>query len=136
MTAGPEAPARLTVNARPGGAIDRTRLAIVALRLSAVFCIVAGVTLALAALAPRDALSEALAQQRAILWLPAVLCFALAFGVRAVVQALRMSKPWAWRAALLLCVLYLPTLFVPLGALGLFALLSAGTRARFHDRRH
>ncbi|MCS4509528.1 hypothetical protein [Xylophilus ampelinus] len=44
---------------------------------------------------------------------------------------LRHGRSRRWIASLMLCTVYLFSLFLPLGALGLWALLSASTRAQF-----
>ncbi|MDY3557356.1 hypothetical protein R5W24_006545 [Gemmata sp. JC717] len=60
-----------------------------------------------------------------------VFCFAIAIGVEAVAWGLRRRKRWAWITALCLFVLYVQSVFLPLGVLGLLGLLDGGSRAVF-----
>jgi hypothetical protein len=60
-----------------------------------------------------------------------VTCVALAIGIEVVAFGLRRRKFWAWVAGLCIFGLYLPSLFLPLGALGLWGLLAPGSRAAF-----
>lgn len=58
-------------------------------------------------------------------------CLLLAAGIEVVVWGLKRRKFWAWIAGICLFGLYVPSLFLPLGALGLWGLLDAGSRAEF-----
>ena len=58
-------------------------------------------------------------------------CLALAVGIEFVAAGLRRRRFWAWVAALCIFGIYLPSLFLPLGALGLWGLLDLGSRAEF-----
>jgi len=58
-------------------------------------------------------------------------CLAMAVGIELVVSGLRRRKFWAWVAGIILFGLYVPSLFLPLGAFGLWGLLDEGSRARF-----
>lgn len=60
-----------------------------------------------------------------------VFCLILAGGIEVVAHGIRRRKFWAWVAGLCIFGLYLPSLFLPLGALGLWGLLDAGSRAEF-----
>jgi len=60
-----------------------------------------------------------------------VLCLALIAGVEFVASGLRRRKFWAWIAGLCIFAIYLPTLFLPLGAIGLWGLLDTGSRREF-----
>jgi drug/metabolite transporter superfamily protein YnfA len=59
------------------------------------------------------------------------LCLVMAVFIEVVVRGIRQRKRWAWIAGLCLAGLYLPSLFMPLGALGLWGLLDKGSRAEF-----
>ena len=59
------------------------------------------------------------------------LCLLLAAGIEVVVWGLKRRKFWAWIAGICLFGLYLPSLFLPLGWLGLWGLLDAGSRSEF-----
>jgi hypothetical protein len=61
----------------------------------------------------------------------AAFCLALSIGVEAVAAGLGRRKLWAWVAGLCVFGMYVPSLFLPLGALGLWGLLDAGSRAQF-----
>ncbi|MEQ1905862.1 MAG: hypothetical protein ABL888_16860 [Pirellulaceae bacterium] len=58
-------------------------------------------------------------------------CLALVVGIEFVVNGLRRRKFWAWVAGLCIFGVYLPSLFLPLGALGLWGLLDSGSLAEF-----
>jgi hypothetical protein len=60
-----------------------------------------------------------------------VLCLAFASGIEVVVLAVRRRRYWGWVAGACYFTLYIPTVFLPLGALGLWALLAPATRALF-----
>jgi hypothetical protein len=60
-----------------------------------------------------------------------VFCLALVAGIEIVVYGLHQRKFWAWVAGLCICGMYVPSLFLPLGALGLWGLLDSGSRAEF-----
>lgn len=60
-----------------------------------------------------------------------VFCLALIAGIEFVVYGLHRRKYWAWVAGLCIFGIYAPSLFLPLGALGLWGLLDNGSRAEF-----
>jgi hypothetical protein len=62
-----------------------------------------------------------------------VLIFFLALiaGIELVVYGLHRRRFWAWVAGLCIFGVYVPSLFLPLGVLGLWALLDSGSRAEF-----
>lgn len=60
-----------------------------------------------------------------------LLCIALAAGIEFVIYGLRRRKFWAWVVGLGIFAVYVPSLFFPLGALGLWGLLDSGSRAEF-----
>jgi hypothetical protein len=57
------------------------------------------------------------------------LCLAMAAGIEVVAYGLRLRKFWAWVLGIVIFGLYLPSLFLPLGAFGLWGLLDEGSRA-------
>lgn len=59
------------------------------------------------------------------------LCIVLAVGVEVIAWGVSKRKPWAWFAGLCVFGLYLPSLFFPLGALGMWGLLDKGSREAF-----
>ena len=122
---------RLNIKTEEQGPIDRTRLASVSLHLSAVLFAVSAAVLAAAPFARDPATSTEYMLPSGALWLLAGLCIVLAIVARRLMHALRQRKRWAWIAAAVLFVLFLPTVFLPLGLVGLFGLMSKGTRAQF-----
>jgi hypothetical protein len=58
-------------------------------------------------------------------------CLAMVAGIEAVVYGLRLRKFWAWVTGIVIFGLYVPSLFLPLGAFGLWGLLDEGSRAEF-----
>ena len=60
-----------------------------------------------------------------------LLFIALIVGIQIVVAGLRRRRFWAWVTALCIFGVYLPSLFFPLGALGLWGLLDSASRAEF-----
>ena len=58
-------------------------------------------------------------------------CLTMVIGIEWVARALRKRRLWAWIAALAIFALYIPSIFLPLGALGMWGLLNAGSRAAF-----
>ena len=57
--------------------------------------------------------------------------FVLVGGTELVVYGLHRRRFWAWVAGLCIFGVYVPSLFFPLGALGLWGLLDSGSRAQF-----
>lgn len=55
--------------------------------------------------------------------------------IEAVVIGLHWRKRWAWLAGIVLFALCIPSLFLPIGALGLWALLDQGSQAEFNRPR-
>jgi hypothetical protein len=60
-----------------------------------------------------------------------VFCLALIAGIEFVVYGLHRRKFWAWVAGLCIFGVYAPSLFFPLGVLGLWGLLDSGSLAEF-----
>jgi hypothetical protein len=111
--------------------VDRTRLATLSLHISAVLFSVAGVLLAMEPFTLSSAISVEYALPSSLVWCLAGLSFGLAVVARVLITALRQRKRWAWLSATLVFAIYLPSALLPLGAVGLFALMSAGTRVQF-----
>lgn len=104
----------------------RIGLAIACLHISAALYLVVGI-LVFPLLLTGDGRRPA---QPAVIFL-AAFCWALSIGVEVVAAGLRRRKFWAWVAGLCVFGMYVPSLFFPLGALGLWGLLDAGSRAEF-----
>jgi len=106
---------------------DRTGLAIVCLHISAVAYVLFGVFLLLL---PRlIETSESYGSGLAVFML--LFCLALAAGVEVLVVGLKKRRFWAWIVGIIVSGTYVPSLFLPLGALGLWGLLAAGSRKSF-----
>ena len=101
-------------------------LAIACLHISAVLYLIAGV-LMFALLMAHDEMG--LGPPFAIGLL--VFSLALIAGIEFVVYGLHKRKFWAWVAGICLFGLYVPSLYLPLGALGLWSLLDRGSRVEF-----
>jgi thiol:disulfide interchange protein len=106
---------------------DRTALTIACLHISAALYCLLGISLFL--LSRTADRSESLGPGLVAFLL--VLTLALAFGVELLVTGLKKRRSWAWIVGLIVCGLYIPSLFLPLGALGLWGLLAAGSRKTF-----
>ena len=59
----------------------------------------------------------------------AVFCVLLAAVPEIAAMGIRRRRFWGWVLSLILFGLYVPSLFMPLGAFGLWGLLDAGSRA-------
>jgi hypothetical protein len=58
-----------------------------------------------------------------------IFCLLFASGIEVVARALLRRKYWAWVAGMCIFTFYIPTVFLPLGTVGLWALLAPATRA-------
>src|SRR5690242_17836084 len=106
---------------------DRTTLTIVCFHISAVLYVLFGVFLLLL---PRLVdTSESYSSGLAVFLL--LFCLALAVGVEFLAAGLRRRRFWAWIAGIVVSGIYVPSLFLPLGALGLWGLLATGSRKAF-----
>jgi hypothetical protein len=104
----------------------RIGMAIVCLHISAVLYLLAGILMVPLFLnRDRSGLGGVIGTA---LFLLALL---LAVGIEFVVHGLGQRQFWAWVAGLRIFGVYLPSLFFPLGALGLWGLLDHGSRAEF-----
>lgn len=105
----------------------RVNMAIACLHISAVLYLLVGGLLCLVFLASDE--FESIAMPFAIGTL--ALCLLLIVGIEVVAWGLRRRKFWAWVAGLCIFGIYVPSLFLPLGALGLWGLLDTGSRREF-----
>jgi len=64
----------------------------------------------------------------------AAMSIAIAIFVEIVIADLRRVRYWAWIAGLIICGIYVPSVFVVLGVLGLIGLLDAETQAAFRKQ--
>jgi|SRR5713226_7521696 len=102
-------------------------LAVACLHISAVLYLIVGILIFF--LFTRDGDETGLGMVFAIGAL--LFCLALIAGIEFVVYGLCNRKFWAWVAGLCIFGVYVPSLFFPLGALGLWGLLDSGSRAAF-----
>ena len=130
--------------AEPEGPVDRTRFATIALQIGAVLYIMVGLVVAVVSFAlepfvdlPADlpAGSSTLTEHRyrvGTIWILVALLIGIGVLSLAVARGLRHRKRWAWLTARVLFItLYLTTILLPAGAVGLYGLMSEGTRAKF-----
>ncbi len=61
----------------------------------------------------------------------AAVAIGCAVGVELVAYGIRKRRFWGWVAGLVVFGMYVPSLFFPLGALGLWGLPATGSRAQF-----
>jgi hypothetical protein len=106
----------------------RIRLTILALRISEGLYVLIGLCF------PIFIISFPEAQEQYPIWIG--ICtglFSVGFAVfvEIVVRALNRRKFWGWVAGLCLSGLYIPSLFLPLGVMGLVGLLDPASRAAF-----
>ena len=115
---------RSTSVIRCGGQMHKIRLATTCLHISAVLYVLVGV---LFVWLSRNVDGYERTGDVAI----GVFSLCLAAGVEVIAHGIRKRQFWAWVAGLCVFGLYAPSLFLPLGALGLWGLLDAGSRAEF-----
>jgi len=109
----------------------RIKLATICLHISVVlYLLIAIGAVVFCVFFPADDVEEAVVLYVAFIAM-AVLCLLLAAGIEIVVGGLKGRKFWAWVVGLIIFGLYLPSLFFPLGALGLWGLLDSGSRRAF-----
>jgi hypothetical protein len=106
---------------------DRTALATICLRISSAIYAIAG----LAFLGHTLSRSRSASLPTEVSLIGCTLCLTFAAGIEVVARGLRGRRYWGWVAALCIFTLYTPSIFLPLGVLGLWALLTPATRARF-----
>lgn len=98
---------------------DRTAVAAICLHISAVVYVILAVLL----------LGLSFESDSGLEFFLAVASIGLVVGVEAVARALQRRRFWGWVAGLCVFAVYVPSLFLPLGAVGLWALLAPGSRA-------
>ncbi|HLE03353.1 MAG TPA: hypothetical protein VI729_01900 [Anaerolineales bacterium] len=107
---------------------NRIRLTIVAFRISE------GIYGLIALCLPLFTISFQEVREQYPIWISVctgLLGFGFAVFIEIVVRALNRRKFWAWVAGLCLSGLYIPSLFLPLGVMGLIGLLDPASRAEF-----
>jgi hypothetical protein len=106
----------------------RIGLAVACLHISAVIYVLVGLFLLFMSRAELQGPALLFAVGLGVFWL------ALIVGIEVVAAGLNRRKFWAWIAGLCIFGMYTPSLFLPLGALGLWGLLDRGSRAEFGMR--
>jgi hypothetical protein len=101
----------------------KIKFATIALRISTGMYVLVGLSL--------FALSFTGNQNKLFYTILAVFALALAVGVEFVRGGIIQRKFWAWVAGLCIFGLYTPSIFLPLGAFGLWGLLAQGSREEF-----
>src|SRR5438874_3351515 len=106
---------------------DQTSLTIICLHISAAVYVLIGVFLLLLPrmMEPGEGYGAGLA------FFLLLFSLGVAVGVELLVVGLRKRKFWAWIVGIIVTGIYVPSLFLPLGALGLWGLLAAGSRSAF-----
>jgi type II secretory pathway pseudopilin PulG len=113
---------------------NRLKLAIVPLHIGAVIYVVLALgVLAVVALVMLPDTTDPQERMISLLvfGLVALMCLGIAALSEVVVWGLGRRRMWAWIAGLCIFAMYVPSLFFPLGALGLWGLLDPGSRALF-----
>jgi peptidoglycan/LPS O-acetylase OafA/YrhL len=106
----------------------RLGMATTCLHISTALYILGAVALfALAAFGPDD--TDATASDGVLVGALAVFCLILAVVPQIAALGIRRRRFWGWVLGLIIFGLYIPSIFLPLGAFGLWGLLDAGSRA-------
>lgn len=120
-----ETESQVPLTTTPG---SRIRLTIFAFRISEGIYVLVGLCL------PIFTISFKEVREQYPIWLGActgLLALGFAVAIEVVVRGLIRRKFWAWIAGLCLSGLYVPSLFLPLGVMGLIGLLDPTSRAAF-----
>jgi len=64
-----------------------------------------------------------------------LLCILLAIGIEVVTWGLRNLQYWAWVTGIVISAIYIPSIFLVFGILGLIGLLNSDTQAAFQAAR-
>lgn len=100
---------------------DRVGLAIAALQISAFIYILVGTAFLAAALGGVGTFPPFAG------FFMFFFCLALAAALEFVISGLKRRKYWAWLTGLIILGIYIPSLFLPLGIVGLIGLLDQGS---------
>lgn len=107
---------------------DKTGFAVTCLHISALLYLLIGLVGAAGMFILPD-MPTGLRLTMAAMWV--VIGFAMILLVEVVAWGLRRRKFWAWVVGIGLFALYVPSLFLPLGAVGLYGLLVEPSRRAF-----
>ena len=106
----------------------RLGMAITCLRISTILYVVLSIFLAFYLFTgPAD--PAAAPSARYLLGLMVLLCLSMAIVPETAIVGIKRRRSWGWVLGLIIFGLYLPSLFFPLGAVGLWGLLDSGSRA-------
>ncbi|GEM_PF-5136446 len=117
----------------------RLRLVVVCFRISTVLYILLGLfaivgpTFLIPSLPPEEAAVAGIFVIFGLIF--GLVSIGIAIGVEVVVWYLKQLRYWAWVTAIVISALYLTSIFLPLGILGLLGLLDAETQAAFQAAR-
>lgn len=108
-------------------------LALLGGHLGAAAYLLCGVgSVALVALAASEAANDDEAAGAAVVFgIVAAMCVGLALVAEIITIGMHLRHKWAWFAGLVMFGLYLPSLFMPIGAMGMCGLLMTGSRRDF-----
>ena len=109
---------------------SRVGVALVCLHISAVLYLLLGLSLPLLLTLDDGGNLDAFAATGISVFL-FFFCALIAVGVEVVAYGIHKRKFWGWVAGLIVFGIYAPSLFLPLGAFGLWGLLATGSRAEF-----
>ena len=109
---------------------SRVGVALVCLHISAVLYLLLGLSLPLLLTLDDGGNLDASAATGVSVFI-FIFCALIAAGVEVVAYGIHKRKFWGWVAGLIVFGIYAPSLFLPLGAFGLWGLLAAGSRAEF-----
>lgn len=62
------------------------------------------------------------------LYFIAIVCLGMVGAVEVVAAGLRNHKKWAWITALIIFIIYVPSAFIPMGIIGILALIKKDVR--------
>ena len=126
-----ESPRTSDLGAQPASPKSFVILALVSLHISAVLYVLLG--LILPTVLSSDSASQHNAGAVGAIFgiFIAAFCMVLAAGVEVVAYGIHKRRFWGWIAGLIVFGIYTPSLFFPLGVLGLWGLFAAGSRSEF-----
>ncbi|MBN1460341.1 MAG: hypothetical protein JXA57_12455 [Armatimonadetes bacterium] len=107
---------------------DRLSTAITCLRISTVLYVFVAIIVAFLLLEGSEGAAASTADNSIPIFL-IVACLGLAIVPEVAIVGIKRRRFWGWALALIIFGLYIPSLFLPLGVIGLKALLDSASRA-------